>query len=115
VVAKKKGKPRGRAKPTGEVVKGAIALIDTVCQRIAENEGDDIGLLKVMQDALNEGKVQAVLGARRQGLTNVEIAEALEVTPQAISKAYPGGGAYKGVYGHREQRGPSDDRAAGAP
>jgi hypothetical protein len=104
VVAKKKGKPKGKDNPTGEVVKGALALIDTVCRRIAENEADEIGLIKDMQDALNAGKVQAVLGARQQGMTNVEIAKALGVTHQAISKAYPGG-AYRGVYGHREQRG----------
>jgi hypothetical protein len=58
-----------------------------------------------MQDALNEGTAQAVLGARKQGMTNVEIAAAWEVTPQAIAKRWPGGGAYKGVHGHREQRG----------
>jgi hypothetical protein len=97
-------KPRGKDKPTKEIAKGAEAIIRSMIERTASGDEEGLALLHEMQKLINEGLDVAVLGLREKGYTNVQIAEWLGIKPQAVSKRWPGGGQYRGVYGHQEQR-----------
>lgn len=64
-----------------------------------EWEPDDLVTLQLLEGVIREVRTKAVLGLRSTGYTDGEIASALGITQQAVSKRWPGGGKYQGAAG----------------
>lgn len=80
-------------------MKGVGRQIRALNRDPAEWEPEDLDQLQRLITQANAQFCEAVTSCRDNGATDAEIAEALGVTRQAVSKRWPGGGRYVGAAG----------------
>lgn len=64
-----------------------------------EWELDQLPILDQLQHELDQVRTAAILGLRQSGHTDAQIAAALGISRQAVSKRWPGNGRYVGAAG----------------
>jgi DNA-directed RNA polymerase specialized sigma subunit len=74
-------------------------MIRALSRELNEWDTDHLVVLSTMEVAIDEVRSQVIYGMREQGITDTQIAQALGVTQQAVSKRWPGGGKYQGAAG----------------
>lgn len=75
----------------------------------AEWSPDDLYWLTRLEHLIESARDEAVLGLRDSGHTDSDIAAAMGVTRQAVSKRWPGGGRYVGAAGRYRSPRSADD------
>jgi hypothetical protein len=65
----------------------------------SEWEPDDLVRLNYLRGTVDDAIGRAVMALRDQGVTDGQIARVLNVSQQAVSKRWPGGGRYVGAAG----------------
>lgn len=79
-------------------------MVAALIERVAGEDPDSLGMLLELQAQLADGLAVVVERQRAQGATDAEIAAALGVSRQAVSKRWPGGGRYQGAAGRYRSR-----------
>lgn len=91
---------------------GIKRMIRALDRDLAEWEPDDLIILADLEAELRRVRGAAVLGMREHGITDKQIGDALNITQQAVSKRWPGGGRYVGAAGrYRKQPGDTNEPA----
>jgi hypothetical protein len=80
-------------------------MIRALPRNPAEWDPDQLYLLDHLADDIAYARTQAILGMREHGTTDKQIADALGISQQAVSKRWPGGGRYVGAAGRYRQSG----------
>lgn len=78
---------------------GILRMIRALSRELTEWDTDHLVVLSTMEVAIEEVREQVVYGMREHGVTDTQIAQALGVTQQAVSKRWPGGGRFVGAAG----------------
>lgn len=78
---------------------GAHRFVRALSRDTSEWEPADLVKLQELADQVELVRTQAVLGMRQHGATDRQIADALGISRQAVSKRWPGGGRYVGAAG----------------
>jgi len=65
----------------------------------SEWEPTDLRTLAVIENLIVRARTNIIYGLRDRGYTDRDIAEALGITRQAVSKRWPGGGRFVGAAG----------------
>lgn len=87
-------------------VDGALRQIKALGRFPAEWEPNDLRQLLRLETVIGEVRKSVVYGMRENGVTDRQIADALGITQQAVSKRWPGGGRYVGAAGrYRKPKG----------
>jgi hypothetical protein len=76
---------------------------------IGDSDPDDLGYLVALQLQLGDALSAAVYRQRDHGISDADIAAALGITRQAVSKRWPGGGRYVGAAGRYRQSQPHQE------
>lgn len=79
--------------------RGIERMIVALSRNPVEWDPDQLVLLKDLEGAISETRRRAVLGMREHGVSDRQIADALGITQQAVSKRWPGGGRFVGAAG----------------
>lgn len=79
--------------------RGIERMIVALSRNPEEWDPGQLVLLKDLEGAIAETRRRAVLGMREHGTSDKQIAEALGITQQAVSKRWPGGGRFVGAAG----------------
>lgn len=91
---------------------GIKRMIRALDRDLAEWEPDDLIILADLESELQRVRGAAVLGMREHGVTDRQIGDALNITQQAVSKRWPGGGRYVGAAGRYRQPRENTNNAA---
>ena len=92
---------------TGDLAAGAARIVRSLGRRICQEDPADLLYLVELEQAARSALDAAVLAQRERGATDGQIAEALGVSRQAVSKRWPGGGRYRGAAGRYRPSAPS--------
>jgi DNA-directed RNA polymerase specialized sigma subunit len=84
-------------------VAGIVRQIQALTRDGSEWDPSAMILIQVLKGAVDEARDRAVYAMRDHGTTDSEIAQALGVSQQAVSKRWPGGGRYVGAAGRYRQ------------
>lgn len=82
---------------------GVRRFIRALDRDVSEWEPDDLIILRHLEAEIDRVRSTVIRGLRETGYTDREIADALGVTQQAVSKRWPGGGRYVGAAGRYRQ------------
>jgi hypothetical protein len=88
-----------RPRTLADRVEGVIRQIEALTRDPSEWDPSDLAVFGRLGGAVEHGFDQAVCALRDHGATDAQIAEALNITRQAVSKRWPGGGRYVGAAG----------------
>lgn len=78
---------------------GIVRYIRALGRNAQEWDPADLVALARIEQEIGRVRDQAVRAMQDAGITNGQIAAALGVTPQYVSKRWPGGGRYVGAAG----------------
>lgn len=85
---------------------GITRMIRALARDPGEWEPADLQHIRRMRQELANVETAAIHGMRAGGVTDSQLAQALGVTQQAVSKRWPGGGLYVGAAGrYRSNKG----------
>jgi hypothetical protein len=89
---------------TDDRIGGIVRMIRALGRDGTEWELSDLRRIADIEDHLFTARDRAIGALRDSGHTDGQIAEALGVTRQAVSKRWPGGGRYVGAAGRYRDR-----------
>lgn len=78
---------------------GIRRFISALDRDPTEWEPEDLVTLRHLEARIAEVRSTVIYGMREHGVTDKQIAEALGITQQAVSKRWPGGGRFVGAAG----------------
>ena len=79
---------------------GGVARFVRALDRTPDEwEPEHLTQLDHLEQLVREVRSNVVYGMREHGVTDSQIAQALGITQQAVSKRWPGGGKYQGAAG----------------
>lgn len=78
---------------------GARRFVKALAKDPTEWEPEYLPKLDELEQLVRDVRTQAIRGMREHGVSDTQIAEALGITQQAVSKRWPGGGRYVGAAG----------------
>ena len=90
---------------------GARRFIRALAKDPIEWDPEYLPALDELEQLVREVRTAAVLGMREHGTTDAQIAKALGISQQAVSKRWPGGGRFVGAAGRYRSVDPPTDRS----
>ena len=90
---------------------GVERFVRALARNPEEWEPAHLYVLRDIEQELATVRSKAVYGMREHGYTDRQIAEALGITQQAVSKRWPGGGRFVGAAGRYRSTTTTTDRS----
>jgi FixJ family two-component response regulator len=78
---------------------GARRFVTALGKDPSEWDAEYLPKLDELEQLVRDIRATVIYGMREQGTTDKQIAQALGITQQAVSKRWPGGGRYVGAAG----------------
>lgn len=90
---------------------GARRFVKALAKDPTEWDPEYLPKLDELEQLVRDVRSQVVYGMREHGTTDTQIAQALGISQQAVSKRWPGDGRYVGAAGRYRQTTTTTDRS----